>query len=215
MFVLRIGVAGGEQRFIFACPLCGVELRGTLFGEPAELQDFIQGHGPRIELRSEDFSELDFDDRRDDGSLAVTVYTDLPVPTSMQGMPAGKAMMSPFILATQLCGSEDSVDLWGRIEGLRAMRVTLHAVDKLADGLKVDRRRPALHLHCSANALSDRHDIRALVEATLPLHVLIAEELEELGDRSLELEAVHVIDPLEARVRSEHMLPFGSSRAQL
>jgi ribosomal protein L37AE/L43A len=38
-FVLRVGVAGGDQRFIFECPRCRVALRGALYSEPGELGD--------------------------------------------------------------------------------------------------------------------------------------------------------------------------------
>ncbi len=120
-FVLRIGVAGGEQGFVLGCPICGVELRGVLYAEAGGVTD-TEARGPRLELRSEDFHELPYSDDREADAVAVTVYTDLPVPTSLQGIPAKEAFMSPFLLSTELCGQDETLELRGRIEELRTMR---------------------------------------------------------------------------------------------
>jgi len=121
--VLRIGVAGGEQRFIFECPYCQVALRGALYAEPGELGDArAEAQAPRIELRSEDFEELPYEDEREDRSVAVTIYTDIPVPRALQGLPARQALLSPFIVATQICGMPNTVEVWQRIGTLRGIR---------------------------------------------------------------------------------------------
>jgi hypothetical protein len=116
-FVLRIGVSGGEQRFAFECPHCRVVLRGVLNAEPGDEERL-----PRLDVRSEDFEELPFSDEREADAVAITVYTDLAVPTSLQGIPATDAVISPFILSTQLCGQDETLDLRARIEELRTMR---------------------------------------------------------------------------------------------
>jgi hypothetical protein len=61
----------------------------------------------------------------------------------------------------------------------------------------------ALRLHGRPSAVARDHEVGALVEASYVLDVEV-EVREQLGKRGLELRAGHRVEPLEARVGSEH-----------
>jgi hypothetical protein len=68
--------------------------------------------------------------------------------------------------------------------------VPASSIDKLPDGLKIDGRRPTLHLDGGADAVTHGDDVRPLVEAPDAFDLFKAHEREELGDGHLELEPV-------------------------
>jgi hypothetical protein len=113
-FLGRIGVGSGTLPLIFQCPRCGTALRASLEPEPETLD---------LNFKSEDVIRLEDGEIENEEELtSITIYTDLPVPKALQGIPAGEAVASPFILLGQLIGTEEQANLMARIETMRDLR---------------------------------------------------------------------------------------------
>ncbi len=143
---MRLGVGARRQRLIFQCPHCGVVLRGLLDPDPKTLE---------LNWSSEDVEDCGYPNDLDESAvISVTVYGDLPVPRSLQGIPANEAVASPFIMLTQLAG-ERARDFMGSVEILRATR------ERIFPGV---RRASSAYVRGDWDAVSD-----ALTAVPLPL----------------------------------------------
>jgi hypothetical protein len=110
---LRVVVADGHQRFVFACPHCASPLHATFVVrlEPMELR-----------LESHDVEQLAAEDPN---ALAVVVATEVPVHLGLVGATGKAAMVSPFILVSQELGLERAAPVTDKANRLRALREQL------------------------------------------------------------------------------------------
>ena len=126
VLAIRVTVAGGLQRFMFACPYCQTQLTGSFYAE--QPTGPLPGPQPKsFELKSEDFELVEFDPARETAEmLSVAVNTDLPLHMSLPSQPVTETRLMPFLQFVSAAGHRDEVGAAvDRVNVLRQMRFEL------------------------------------------------------------------------------------------
>jgi hypothetical protein len=120
-------VAGGRQPFVFACPNCQTAIHGVFH---ASLEP--------LSLRTES-DDVELTAAEDTQALAVAIATDLPVHLALVGVQGAAAMLSPFILASQELGLDETTSLVEVVDRLRALREHVFSPARRAAGFWAER----------------------------------------------------------------------------